>query len=305
MTRPLKSHVRDRGCAIMMQEIHNHVLDVTTHGARGQKISVPSWLKTHCVTPAYTHYDKYIRMACSQLQSYAGKMGEVMNSGMPTPQNLFTRTEEICIQELGMCYPPPPLPLALANANLGNKGKRKKGKHKKETKQRRQCAICRTVVADLHDVLTRKDSSWSGYLQKAHIHGTLDTVCPELPSRFPATEALRMMQNFCEQLVEEQEGDLPEVIKSSTTVAELDRRICQELTSSCQGQVKDAKRKKGGKNINRDDDERGSWVWKSPFATLRPPATAATARKKEEIDGRDVPKDHLTSAKKKTNKGEL
>ena len=72
------------------------------------------------------------------------------------------------------------------------------------------CRTCKTLMSDLQDVLTRKVDSflsrqvlisllvlqveWAGYRQKGHVHAVLDTLCLELPMRYPSSKALRKMQ---------------------------------------------------------------------------------------------------------------
>ena len=177
-----------RGCAVMMEEVHRKIIDVTQHGARGETVKVLSWLRARCVEDEYSQYDKYIRMACDQLGGYGGEIGDLFNTGPPTPENLYSRTSDICIDQLGMCYPAPPTPPRAMSI----------------------CRTCKTLMSDLQDVLTRKVDSflsrqvlisllvlqveWAGYRQKGHVHAVLDTLCLELPMRYPSSKALRKMQ---------------------------------------------------------------------------------------------------------------
>eukprot|EP01051_Picozoa_sp_SAG22_P013111 SAG22_NODE_1434_length_4427_cov_2.505776_3_plen_380_part_00 len=186
-----------RGCAALVEAIHDHV-DSTRHRWRepGFTVQVPAFVEKHCAAAASRARgdEEQVKRACVDLKPYSAIIAERhYGREPPTAANLYTRTAAVCVDELGMCYPPAAPPKGL-------------GRKKSKVKSFR-CAACSTIAADLYDVLTRTASNHPGYLSKAHVGDILGpSECSRLQRRFPQSKALSRMEDVCDELLAESGG---------------------------------------------------------------------------------------------------
>jgi len=107
------------------------------------KIKTTEYLTEFCAAAESRGDENEIAQACPFLaKSYAGIIGSRhFGRLMPTEPGLYTRTSRVCIDELGMCYAPKPPPTSLLK------------------KAAARCIAISTLLADMHDVYTRRDAS--------------------------------------------------------------------------------------------------------------------------------------------------
>jgi hypothetical protein len=122
-----------------------------------------------------------------------------------------------------------------------------------------RCAQCKSMAGDINDVMIRK-SRLSNYRSRAHAGNVLESVCVDLPMRFP-WPAARKLQAFCDEMLEEYEDELITSIVGSTTEPQLVDEVCGKITNSC-------KKTQLADNV----------IWRSPFNAINQPPEESKAK---------------------------
>ena len=190
-----------RGCAVLVEAVHEQLL-ATRHrwNEPGFKIQTRDYLKKFCAASESRGDEDNIAQACPFLStSYAGIIGSRhFGRSVPTEPGLYTRISRVCVDELGMCYAPETPPAAL----VGKKAAR--------------CTAISTLLADMHDVYTRRDVSRASFRAVPHARAVVEGTCAQLARRFPPGKALRALEEACDALVEEHEEALARFLSGGT-----------------------------------------------------------------------------------------
>lgn len=258
-----------RGCATMVEAVHEHILSTVDRWSEpGFTIEVQEFLNEHCAAAAERGDEEQIQRACSDLKGYGGVIGaRHFGASVPSDSALYSRTLQICTDELGVCYAAPPAPKSL---------RKKKSRHA----SMRWCAGCATIAVDLHDVLTRRDQNDAYFLSGDHVRKVVDAQCASLPRRFAGGRPLSRVEEICEEL--EDGGALRRLQDAWIGAAPTGLTADFVLGHLCGSNNEDLE----GDIDCGPDDALAKLAWRSPFATTKMSAAASQAceRASEEED---------------------